>query len=896
MGIAIINLNANNGLNRTQQNVIPLNAAFRKFLNTDNLSLSYLGNDSTGVYSLRTLSLGDSTQPYVFSIPGDPEGVTIDPISGRFVVSSQYENATVTVRVTALFDDTYYIGTQGSVYKDFNINVVAPQEVVTYRYSDLSAQFRYNGEVGQAGGSSAAPAISYLYTKTGSDGSVTTGSTEGVITYAFQGTHTGATINSNTGIVTFLENSDTTARVYPVTATITLPDGTSLEVNADVTQHADTPAATLDSITASVVGNPNKLAGTTITSSDFIVTGHYSDGTTQQLTSPLTITPTKLNSYGDNVITIKYGNAGIVSTTVTMYGIDDMIDITYSNPSNEKSVPTITATLNNSYTGYNHYMANTTTNGNINPYNFAIQKPSSFGTQSSNYTFAKMENGDENVIQIVQNKGNVLYTVRGLLEDMPEGGILVDRNIEVGATKYGESEATLTATITNPLTYMVTSYGWNNDLTTLSVGGACYGRSANSSGLTTYVPATTFSTASSQSWKYYKFTPSSTAEYVVISIEGDSLQSTHCCTVQSSSETFLSTNGASVTVTNAIAGSYGRTSIYKLKGSDPVYIMYLDADEPGITVKVQELVISEQTVSKHYIAGLASEPFGGDPTIGDDSNAYWPLKIVTELGEEMTFTHYKELSEASPNNFELYDSVTFTHNPSKAGFNSGYLDSDGTLSYKAAAIDNSEELVPINSSRAGTYILDITNFSNITITHATDSTKNVIATQVRPNKTQYFHSYFSDSSLFRWSSTTYNLWGRVSGGGFNASTGKITINTGESKYGLGFNVTEGSTHLMRLNSTSGNGAAGLWYAPGTSNLYDKLLTSTSSNFELTVNQTSCIYYYWESSTPLYIHYACNDSTRTRLVFFGNSSAGITYESGATLVQDSGNSPNPGQIS
>ena len=73
----------------------------------------------------------------------------------------------------------------------------------------------------------------------------------------------------------------------------------------------------------SVKSKPNKLTytvGETLDTSGLKLTASYSDGTTKEITSGFTCTPTKLSSKGQQLITVKYGNVS-TSFYVTVNGV-----------------------------------------------------------------------------------------------------------------------------------------------------------------------------------------------------------------------------------------------------------------------------------------------------------------------------------------------------------------------------------------------------------------------------------------------------------------------------------------------------------------------------------------------------------------------------------------------
>lgn len=575
MGIAIINQNADYSLERVAQNVIPTDPKYRKLLTTSG-TFSYGNVSAQGICKLNMVDLKGSTQPYLYKICNSSgtviskTGVSINEISGVITLSTGYDGQDVYVKLEPQIVTGYYDSAiPGLITKAINAGSWSGD---TPTYSNLSVStFTYN-TVDSSGGS-ISPTISYSYTKTTSSGS-TTGSTEGTITYSFaSNSHEGASIISTNGNVTFTANPPS-ERLYEVNARIVLPDGTNGTFSTNVKQTAAQQQATLESISAVAI-NSETVAGSTISASDFTVTGHYSDNSTKTLTTSINVSPTEI-SYGNNNITVSYGS-GIKTCTVTIQGYDKITAVSYNRPTELTSVPNITATLDNQYTGYNSYA----TSGN-NPKLYNFELTATMSTSSQDYTFAKLS-------EVNTAKGNVVFDVTNL----PDGGVITDTNLPVTITNTSDSSDVINATIQSPLTSLASSNGWNNDLTALNRAGTSLIVIAVSSGPTAYEVITSYTPDGHNPWDWYVCDVPDNANYLIIETTGLD-NGVHSVIMQSND----GVEGNKVqNITSLIYCFLGRTNIYKVNrnvtvNSDTkIYITHIHNDslEDQVSVKVKFL-------------------------------------------------------------------------------------------------------------------------------------------------------------------------------------------------------------------------------------------------------------------------------------------------------------------
>lgn len=357
MGYALVIKNANYGVNRVAQ--VTLDPSAKEVNNTlTNVDFSYGQLDeSNNTIKLQSISLTPSTTTakYTFALAQNQAGVSINPISGKVTLSSDFNLQNIVVN--AVNSSNNIVGTTTIVLEESEY--VAP---ITYTYSDLTIKkFQYNTTTVAGGGKSGAPTLSYSYKKIGSDGSSQTLSLNATVTYDFVGTHTGATIVKTSGIVTFGANTSTTPRNYTVRVTVTCPDGTT-KVTSDVTvsqkgKEEEVVVVNLTSITAAYSGG-SKPIGTSLSANDFVVTGHYDNNTTDTLTGGISLSAERIDSVGNNTITVYYDQ---FSDEVTIVGLDYIVDVDYDqDPSYSGNgvyvaIPTITTASENIYNSLAEY-------------------------------------------------------------------------------------------------------------------------------------------------------------------------------------------------------------------------------------------------------------------------------------------------------------------------------------------------------------------------------------------------------------------------------------------------------------------------------------------------------------------------------------------------------------
>ena len=357
MGYALVIKNANYGVNRVAQ--VTLNPNAKEINNTlTSVDFSYGQLDeSNNTIKLQSVSLTPltTTAKYTFALAQNQAGVSINPISGKITLSPDFNLQNIVVN--AVNSSNNIVGTTTIVLEESEY--VAP---ITYTYSDLTIKkFQYSTTVAASGGKSGAPTLSYSYKKIGSDGSSQTLSLNATVTYDFVGTHTGATIVKTSGIVTFGANTSTTPRDYTVRVTVTCPDGTT-KVTSDVTvsqkgKEEEVVVVNLTSITAAYSGG-SKPIGTSLSANDFVVTGHYDNNTTNTLTSGISLSAERIDSVGNNTITVYYDQ---FSDEVTIVGLDYIVDVDYDqDPSYSGNgvyvaIPTITTASENIYNSLAEY-------------------------------------------------------------------------------------------------------------------------------------------------------------------------------------------------------------------------------------------------------------------------------------------------------------------------------------------------------------------------------------------------------------------------------------------------------------------------------------------------------------------------------------------------------------
>lgn len=357
MGYALVIKNANYGVNRVAQ--VTLDPSAKEVNNTlTNVDFSYGQLDeSNNTIKLQSISLTPltTTAKYTFALAQNQAGVSINPISGKITLSPDFNLQNIVVN--AVNSSNNIIGTTTIVLEESEY--VAP---ITYTYSDLTIKkFQYSTTVAASGGKSGTPTLSYSYKKIGSDGSSQTLSLNATVTYDFVGTHTGATIVKTSGIVTFGANTSTTPRDYTVRVTVTCPDGTT-KVTSDVTvsqkgKEEEVVVVNLTSITAAYSGG-SKPIGTSLSANDFVVTGHYDNNTTNTLTGGISLSTERIDSVGNNTITVYYDQ---FSDEVTIVGLDYIVDVDYDqDPSYSGNgiyiaTPIITTASENIYNSLSEY-------------------------------------------------------------------------------------------------------------------------------------------------------------------------------------------------------------------------------------------------------------------------------------------------------------------------------------------------------------------------------------------------------------------------------------------------------------------------------------------------------------------------------------------------------------
>ena len=354
MGYALVIKNANYGVNRVAQVTLNPGAIGKNDTITSvNFTYGSLDKDNNTI-SLSSITLNPltTTAKYTFVLDQSVPGVSINPISGKITLSSQYNNQSIKVNVVS----------SNNVVGTTTVDPDGYDAPVTYTYSDLAiTKFQYTKTIAAAGGNTGSPTLQYSYKINGSDGSSSTSSMNASVKYEFVGTHTGASI-STLGVVTFGANSETTEREYSVKVTVTCPDKTTtvsqtITVKQSGKEVTPPASATLTSITVTYNGSP-KIIGSNLLISDITVTGHYSDNSEKDLTSAsgVTFSTTIIGSVGENTITVSYND---FSYDLTVVGLDYITGVEYLAPEKINdvitSVPVIVTASNENYNSLSEY-------------------------------------------------------------------------------------------------------------------------------------------------------------------------------------------------------------------------------------------------------------------------------------------------------------------------------------------------------------------------------------------------------------------------------------------------------------------------------------------------------------------------------------------------------------
>ena len=358
MGIAIINSQANYTLQRIAQNVIPVDASKRFYLTSvSNFTYEYAGN---GIYRLKSLNIGDATQPYTYSLllGVNQSGVEIDPISGIVTVSSNFTGGNVTVQLNALYSDYYPLQNGATPFTATTTitNAQAPEEEQTTPYNNLTITgFNYSSNTISAnGGSSTAPTLTYQYDKLVNNQITTVSNTGGSIEYSMHSiSDTGATVNANTGVVSVPSNATQVQKCYVIQAKVTVDGNYQTEVTKITQEALDVPAGVtytyaFSNVSLSYSGTPVAATGN-------------SAGLTPTLTYTLTKTGSDSSSETISASSIAYSvqgtqpngvtlNTGTGKVTFAENATDNPVSVTIkatlTAPDGTEATPTATLTQN----------------------------------------------------------------------------------------------------------------------------------------------------------------------------------------------------------------------------------------------------------------------------------------------------------------------------------------------------------------------------------------------------------------------------------------------------------------------------------------------------------------------------------------------------------------------
>ena len=224
MGYAIIDLNANyKGIKRvTQVTPVKPSSFINNTLNSVVFEYKEAVNNIVDIKSI-VLTPANSTAYYRFSTTNRSD-LILDTVTGRITLLGGFTGGKVTI---------YAKNSQGETKGTCELNNLPAVAVDTYTSPNISKLSYPNVE---SGGGSSTPSYTYSYIKDG--GSPISNGKDATKSFELQGTYpSDVSIDSNTGVVTFEEYSDTTQdRQVTVRMTITLPGNVTAYKDATVTQ------------------------------------------------------------------------------------------------------------------------------------------------------------------------------------------------------------------------------------------------------------------------------------------------------------------------------------------------------------------------------------------------------------------------------------------------------------------------------------------------------------------------------------------------------------------------------------------------------------------------------------------------------------------------------------
>lgn len=176
MGVVYLEESAGVVKRRTHQNVIPTDTTRHKYIldQTGGVSFTYDYNETTGKYEINSIDLKEATQPYIFTIPNNTQGASIDPITGDITISSSFSGNNLTVTLEPLYNvpvgapRQYYTDTKTAAKPTFTIDNIAPPDSPTLTSVTLSIAYKYTSTVIEAAGTTSSP-TTFKLTKTFSD-------------------------------------------------------------------------------------------------------------------------------------------------------------------------------------------------------------------------------------------------------------------------------------------------------------------------------------------------------------------------------------------------------------------------------------------------------------------------------------------------------------------------------------------------------------------------------------------------------------------------------------------------------------------------------------------------------------------------------------------------------
>ena len=317
MGYAIIDLNANyKGIKRVTQ-VTPTKPS--SFINNVLNSIVFDYNDITkNTLDIKSIVItpANSTAYYRFATTNRSD-LILDTVTGRITLLGGFTGGKVTI---------YAKNNQGETVGTCVLNNLPAVDVDTYASPNIS-KLSYP-DVESDGGSST-PSYTYSYTKNGDPVSNGKDATK---SFALQGTYpSDVSINSDTGVVTFGEYTDTTQdRSYTVRMTITLPGSVTTYKDATVKQtrqgtQPEEHSITLESYSSEISVNQGTsnvwditAVGTGALSAN--ITGADANKFSATISNnKLTVTTSSTNTSGSNYIaTITVGDGTYSSSAITI--------------------------------------------------------------------------------------------------------------------------------------------------------------------------------------------------------------------------------------------------------------------------------------------------------------------------------------------------------------------------------------------------------------------------------------------------------------------------------------------------------------------------------------------------------------------------------------------------